>query len=126
MDNYNQIEHLKRVHEDRKAATAKKVDHAINALIAQQKKINFNSVAKEAGVAKATLYSNNAYRSRIETLRITSDNQKRFSGKSLDNSSNSKDALIESLKRKNKKLEIENGRLRNDLKVAYGQIYQRN
>lgn len=31
--------------------------------------INFNSVANEAGIAKATLYNNQKFRKRIETLR---------------------------------------------------------
>ena len=125
MGNFNRKEHLQRVHENRKATTAKKVDYAINTLITQRKKVNFNNVSKEAGVSKATLYSNTIYRSRIETLRNASIQQEKFDKKTATNYSTSKDALIESLKRKNRKLEIENYKLRNDLKVAYGQIYQK-
>lgn len=36
-----------------------------------------------------------------------------------------KDALIESLKRKNKKLEDENKQLREQLKVAYAEVYKK-
>ena len=36
-----------------------------------------------------------------------------------------KDALIASLKRGNKKLEEENKQLRNQLKVAYADVYKR-
>ena len=37
----------------------------------------------------------------------------------------SKDALISSLKRKNKKLEDENKQLREQLKVAYADVYKK-
>ncbi|AHL71642.1 transposase [Bacillus pumilus] len=37
---------------------------------------------------------------------------------------NNKDALIASLKRKNKKLEEENRQLREQLKVAYADVYK--
>ena len=38
---------------------------------------------------------------------------------------NNKEALIESLKRKNKKLEKENKKLREQLKVAYAEVYKK-
>ncbi len=38
---------------------------------------------------------------------------------------NNKEALIESLKRKNKKLEEENKKLRKQLKVAYAEVYKK-
>lgn len=38
---------------------------------------------------------------------------------------NNKDALIESLKRKNQKLEEENKQLREQLKVAYAEVYKK-
>lgn len=125
MSNYNRVKHLKRVHENRKAATAERIDHAINRLVTLQQAINFNSVSKEAGVAKATLYSNEEYRSRIEALRISSNNRGMIQSSKSTSHTASKDALIDSLKRKNRKLELENSRLRNDLKIAYGQIYQK-
>ena len=113
MNNYNQKEHLKRIHENGKAETA------------EQKRINFNSVSKEVDVSEATFYSNTFFRNRIEPLRNTSNTPENSGKKNVANFSASKDALIDSLKRKNMKLEIENGRLRNDLKMVYGQIYQK-
>ena len=74
--------------------------------------INFNSVTGEAGVAKATLYNHSDQREWIETLRqpqSLSLTQQQIKRKMNDNN---KEALIESLKRKNKKLEIENKKLR--------------
>ena len=58
MSNYNRTEHLKELHNKRKAITQEKVDKAIQRLIKAQKPINFNSVANESGVTKKTLYDN--------------------------------------------------------------------
>ena len=69
MDNYDRREHLKAIHASRKALTYQKVDEAIKRLIRANESINFNSVANEAGVAKATLYNHPELRERIETLR---------------------------------------------------------
>ncbi len=87
--------------------------------------INFNSVASEAGVAKATLYNNLVFRERIESLRqqqVTVPTKKQIQRKMNDNN---KDALIDSLKRKIKRLEQENKDLRGQLKVAYADIYKK-
>ena len=69
MSNYNRTEHLKELHNKRKAITQEKVDKAIQRLIKAQKPINFNSVANESGVTKKTLYDNKYIRERIENLR---------------------------------------------------------
>src|SRR5262249_11422478 len=46
-----------------------RVDEAIDRLLREQQVINFNSVAKAAGVSKAYLYSQSDQRERIEALR---------------------------------------------------------
>lgn len=43
---------------NRKTATRQKVDEAIKRLVGTNESINFNSVANESGVSKATLYNN--------------------------------------------------------------------
>ncbi|AST95960.1 Tn554-related, transposase C [Niallia circulans] len=69
MTEYDRKEHLKRLHEERKDNTRKKIDNAIQKLIRANSNINFNSVAEEAGISKATLYNNPEIRKRIESLR---------------------------------------------------------
>ncbi|XOQ13705.1 MAG: hypothetical protein ACFWTY_06690 [Shouchella clausii] len=69
MTEYDRKEHLKRLHEERKDNTRKKVDNAIQKLIRANSNINFNSVAEEAGISKDTLYNNPEIRKRIESLR---------------------------------------------------------
>lgn len=69
MTDYNRKAQLKQVHRNRKAKTSQKVDEAIKKLVRSNERINFNSVASEAGVAKATLYNNIELHEHIETLR---------------------------------------------------------
>ncbi|MBN8202587.1 MULTISPECIES: DUF6262 family protein [Bacillaceae] len=125
MAKFNLQEHLKQVHSIRKAETSKKVDEAIKRLLKAYNSINFNSVSKEAGVAKATLYNNKEIRERIEALR-EQERGKVGLKKQLKREikEESKEAIIESLKRRIKKLEADNKELRSQLKVAYGEIYK--
>ncbi|MHC2837031.1 DUF6262 family protein [Bacillus sp. F9_6S_D1_P_5] len=124
MAEYDRQEQLRAIHASRKAITSQKVDKAIQRLVRANELINFNSVSSEAGVAKATLYNNQKLRDRIESLRhqqaqaLTSKQIKR-----KINDSN-KDAIIESLKRRIKKVEEENKQLRNQLKVVYADVYK--
>ena len=125
MPKFNLQTHLKQVHKERRTATTKKVDEAIQRLVRANENINFNSVASEAGVAKATLYNNLVLRERIDSLRqqqATVPTKKQIQRKMNDNN---KDALIDSLKRKIKRLEQENKDLRVQLKVAYADIYKK-
>lgn len=124
MTSYDRTEQLKAIHASRKAITSQKVDEAIQRLLRANQNINFNSVANEAGIAKATLYNNQKFRKQIEILRqqqakiLTSKQIKR------EISDSNRDVIIESLKRRLKKMEEENKQLRNQLKVAYGDIYK--
>ncbi|OAA83668.1 DUF6262 family protein [Clostridium ljungdahlii] len=125
MSNYNRIEHLKELHNKRKAITQEKVDKAIQRLVKAQKPINFNSVASESGVTKKTLYDNIDIRERIETLRHQQSQVPTPSQVKRKMDDNNKDAIIASLKRKIKRLEEENKELKEQVKVNYADIYKR-
>ncbi|AJH22359.1 MULTISPECIES: DUF6262 family protein [Bacillus cereus group] len=125
MTEYDRATHLKEIHANRKANTYQKVDEAIKRLIKANKKINFNSVSFEANVSKATLYNNKDFRSRIETLREQQSQVPTPKQIKRKMNENNKDALIAALKRKNKKLAEENKQLREQLKVAYGDVYKK-
>jgi hypothetical protein len=125
MPNYDRKEQLKKIHQRRKDKTALKVDDAIKRLLKSNESINFNSVSKEARIAKATLYNNEDFRSRIEKLRNQQSQVPTPKQVKREMNESNKDALIASLKRKNKKLEDENKQLREQLKVAYGDIYKK-
>ncbi|MED0962257.1 DUF6262 family protein [Bacillus paramycoides] len=61
---------LKEFAEKKKQETIKKVNKAIDTLKrSKTKKINFKTVAEEAGVSKATLYNNDILKERILSLR---------------------------------------------------------
>lgn len=125
MSTYNRKEHLKELHIQRKACTRKKIDEAIQNLIKARKSINFNSVSQESGVTKATLYNNSDIRERIESLRYQQGQAKTPAQQKIDINENNKDAIIESLKRKIKKLDEENKQLKEQLKLNYGDIYEK-
>ncbi|MEV5113040.1 DUF6262 family protein [Peribacillus frigoritolerans] len=117
MSNFDREEQLKQLHEQRKQATKDKVEEAIKRLTKSSKTINFNSVAAEAGVSKATLYNHHELKERINFLR--NQQEEAFIDSRIKRDENNQNAVIASLKRriekleqKNKKLEEENKRLR--------------
>ncbi|MBD1383568.1 MULTISPECIES: DUF6262 family protein [Bacillaceae] len=124
MPRYDRKEHLKEIHSKRKALTTEKVKQAIKKLMKSNNAINFNSVAIEAGVSKATLYNNKDIREQISTLRSTTPLAYNKQQAKFDLNDNNKDAVIDSLRRRIKKLEEENKELRNNLKVAYSDYYK--
>lgn len=125
MAEYDRSAHLKAIHANRKANTYQKIDEAIKRLLKAKERINFNSVSSEAAVSKATLYNNKDFRSRIETLRDQQSQLPTPKQVKREMNDNNKDALISSLKRKNKKLEDENKKLREQLKIAYADVYKK-
>ncbi|PFN09958.1 DUF6262 family protein [Bacillus cereus] len=124
MASYDRIEQLKAIHASRKAITSQKVDEAIQRLVRANQNINFNSVANEAGIAKATLYNNQKFRKRIEILRQQQAETPTPKQIKREMSDSNKDVIIKSLKRRIKKVEEENKQLRNQLKVAYADVYK--
>ena len=108
MSNYDRKDHLQQVHQQRRQKTNQRVDDAIKRLITTQEPINFNSVSQESGVSKATLYNHSNIRERIERLRTQQEQS--YTPKQLKRkrTEDTKDALIESLKSRLKRLEAEN------------------
>jgi AcrR family transcriptional regulator len=117
MANFDREEQIRQLHEQRKQKTKDKVEEAITRLTKSSKAINFNSVAKEAGVAKATLYNHTEIKERIDFLR--KQQEEAFVESKIKRDENNQNAVIASLKRrieklekKNKELEKENKQLR--------------
>ncbi|MGG0153293.1 DUF6262 family protein [Bacillus mycoides] len=103
MDNFNREEQLRQLHEKRKQTTKVKVEEAIKRLTKISKAINFNSVAEEAGVSKATLYNHSQLKERIKFLR--NQQEKAFVDSRIKRDESNQNAIIASLKRKIEKLE---------------------
>ena len=65
----SQVSALKEHNSQRKQNTSERVNKAIDRLKRKNSPINFESVAKEAGVSRATLYNNPKLKERIMGLR---------------------------------------------------------
>jgi hypothetical protein len=118
-------------HAQRKSQQAElRVHQAIDQLLREQQNVNFNTVAKAANVTKSYLYAHQDIRERIEALR-TQQGQERLERQwaerklHQDRTDKTKDVLLEARDRRIKALETENRKLKEELKVAYGKLYER-
>lgn len=111
--------------EEKKQKTILKVESTIKEMIKQQMKINFNSVSTKSGVSKPFLYKYSEIRSRIETLRKQEENLETPKQVKRKMTEQSKDVIIVSLRKRNKLLEEENKKLKEQLKVDWAAIYNK-
>jgi hypothetical protein len=109
----------------RKEQKRKGVEDTITALLREQKPINFNTVAKAAGVSKAYLYSQRDIRERIEALRqqVMEQAVHERATHPLGKTDASRDLIILAKDRRIKELEAENQKLKLQLKVALANAY---
>ena len=103
MASINREEQIRHLHEERKRKTKEKVEDAIKRLTKDSKAINFNSVAKEAGVTKATLYNHSDIRESIKFLR--DQQEKVYSNARVKRDEANQNAMNASLRRRIEKLE---------------------
>jgi uncharacterized protein (DUF3084 family) len=111
--------------EQKKLSAAVKVDEAIQRLIKQKGKINFNSVSMESGVSKAYLYNHSEIRQRIEMLRKQQDGITSAKQVKREMTEASKDVLIAAKNKRIKELETENKQLKDELMKLRGMIYDK-
>lgn len=110
--------------------TLQRVHQAIDQLLREQQIVNFNTVAKAASVTKSYLYAHQDVRERIEALRAQ-QGQERIERQWAQRQQHqartdkTKEVLLEARDRRIKALEAENRKLKEDLKVAYGKLYDR-
>ena len=110
--------------------TQKRVHQAIDQLLRGHQTVNFNTVAKAANVTKSYLYAHEDVRERIEALR-TQQGQERLERQWAQRQQHqartdkTKDVLLEARDRRIRALEAENRKLKEELKVAYGKLYER-
>jgi cell shape-determining protein MreC len=117
-------------HAQRKSQqTQQRVHLAIDQLLRDQQTVNFNTVAKAASVTKSYLYAHQGVRERIEALR-TQQGQERlerqWAKRKLHQArtDKTKDVLLAAKDRRIKALEEENRKLKEELKVARGKLYE--
>ena len=117
-------------HAQRKSQQAQqRVHQAIDQLLRGQQTVNFNTVAKAANVTKSYLYAHQDLRERIEALR-TQQSQERLERQWTERqlhqarTDKTKDVLLAAKDRRIKALEAENRKLKEELKVALGKLYE--
>lgn len=102
------------------------VNKTITRLLRERQAINFNSVAKAAGVSKTYLYSRSDLRERIEAIRqqeLEQAAREYTSPPVAGRTDRSRDLIILAKDRRIKELEAENRKLQQQLKVALGKAY---
>ena len=116
---------LKEYAKQRSQMALEKVDKAIRELSLTEQKINFNSVAQLSGVSKTFLYNNQEIKKRIEELRDKQVSKTINQRAKFDKTSKSKDIIIMAKDKKIKELEEENKKLKEQLEVLRGKLYEK-
>ncbi|OPD34210.1 transposase [Clostridium botulinum] len=114
---------LKKYAKEKTKITLEKVDKAIRELSFNGEKINFNSVATTSGVSKTFLYNNKEVKERIEDLRQKQVDKEMNQRLKYDKTTKSKDIIIIAKDKKIKELQEENKKLKEQLEVLRGKIY---
>ena len=116
---------LKEYAKHRSQMALEKVDKAIRELYLTEQKINFNSVSQLSGVSKTFLYNNKEIKKRIEELRDKQVSKTKNQRAKYDKTSKSKDIIIMAKDKKIKELEEENRKLKEQLEVLRGKLYEK-
>ncbi|NFG41821.1 transposase [Clostridium botulinum] len=119
------IKGLKEYAKNKTKMTLEKVDKAIRELSLTEQKINFNSVSQLSGVSKTFLYNNKDVKKRIEELRDKQVSKVINQRAKYDKTSKSKDIIIMAKDKKIKELEQENKKLKEQLEVLRGKLYEK-
>lgn len=116
---------LKEYAKQRSQMALDKVDKTIRELSLTEQKINFNSVSQLSGVSKTFLYNNEEVKKRIEDLRDKQVSKTINQRAKYDKTSKSKDIIIMAKDKKIKELEKENKKLKEQLEVLRGKLYEK-
>lgn len=116
---------LKEYAQNKTKITLEKVDKAIQELSLGEQKINFNSVSNLSGVSKTFLYNNAEIKKRIEELRDKQTEKVIRQRLKYDKTDKSKDIIIMAKDKKIKELQEENKKLKEQLEILRGKLYER-
>lgn len=114
---------LKTSWEGRTADAKEKARSAIRILLASNEEVTFTAVHKQSGVSKNFLYKNQELRSEIEQYREYNEGVQKSKLEKRKKTEKSRDTVIEAKDRRIKKLEEENRRLKLEIDVLRGQLY---
>ncbi|AJA47042.1 transposase [Clostridium pasteurianum DSM 525 = ATCC 6013] len=116
---------LKEYAKQKTEVTLEKVDKAIRELSLKGEKINFNSVSNLSGVSKTFMYKNEEVKQRIEKLRDKQTEKVIKQKLKYDKTDKSKDIIIMAKDKKIKELEFENKKLKQQLEILRGNLYEK-
>ncbi|MDF2883782.1 MAG: alanyl-tRNA synthetase [Clostridiaceae bacterium] len=116
---------LKEYAKQKTKLTLEKVDKAIRELSLKGEKINFNSVSQVSGVSKTFLYKNQEVKERIEELRQKQVDLEMNKHVKYDKTGKSKDIIIMAKDQKIKELENQNKKLKKQLEILRGKLYEK-
>lgn len=118
------IEGLKNHGMQRSQAALEKVTAVIQEMEMAEERINFNSVSLRSGIAKSYLYDTESIRKDIEERRQAQVNKKINQRAKYDKTSKSKDVIILAKDKRIADLESENKRLKSQLEILRGKLYE--
>lgn len=107
----------------RKAETRKKALDTIREMQIEGEPVNFNSVHNRSGISKNYLYNELEIRKSIEGCRQQEKSKLTARQAKYDKTSQSKDVIIQAKEKRIAKLEEENQKLRQELEVLRGVLY---
>jgi len=107
----------------RKEETRKKALDAIRMLQIEDEPVNFNSVHNRSGVSKNYLYNEPEIRKSIEECREQEKSNSTARQSKYNKTSQSKDVIIQVKEKRIAKLEEENRKLKHELEVLRGVLY---
>lgn len=116
-------EGLKKSNVERTENARIKAMEAIQALKSQREQVNFSTVAKQSGVSRHFLYSDEETRKAIEEQRGCEIDNEINRRARFDKTAKSKDVIIEAKDKRIAKLEEENKRLKAELAILRGMVY---
>lgn len=102
-----------------------KVDKAIKELSLTDQNINFNSISQLSGVSKTFLYNCEDIKKRIEDLRDRQTSRTMNQRAKYDKTAKAKDIIIMAKDKKIKELEEENKKLKEQLEIIRGKLYDK-
>ena len=117
------IEALQEAAEQKKREASERVEKALQQMLKQNQKINFQTVAHVANVSTAYLYKYPEIKQRIQTLRDQQKNQPKPK-KAPSASDDSKSVIIYNLREENKKLKGQIEQFRKANESLAGRLYQ--
>jgi hypothetical protein len=100
------------------------VEQAMSKILRENRPVNFNAVATSAGVTKAYLYNHPELRDRIEALRASQRSDITPQRTLSERTGGSCEVLLAAKDHRIRELEQENQRLKEELKMVLGKLYE--